>query len=107
MSSAIWNSTPNSLAKLRKGIVAGPSAIPPNSSTHSTEAPIRRPVFSSCRRRSAAGPGGVPGKNPLVLAKLEVARGLPAAQIVVVHRRQVIVDQRVGVDQLDRARQRQ
>ena len=42
-----------------------------------------------------------------VLAVLDVARRPPAAQVVVVHRRQVVVDQRVGVDQLERGRQRE
>ena len=45
----------------------------------------------------------VAGEDRDVLAELDV-RGRPAAaQVVVVHRRQVVVDQRVGVDQLDRA----
>ena len=39
-----------------------------------------------------------------VLAERAVARRPPAAQVVVVHRRQVVVDQRVGVDQLKRGR---
>ena len=131
--------------------------IPPNSSTHSTDAPIRRPVFSSCtgaaagrarpgvrgltsaycpptipftpvaaassaaalstrsgaerwsvsRWRNASAYSPSPGEDRHVLAELHVAGRLPAAQLVVVHRRQVVVDQRVGVDQLDRARQRQ
>ena len=138
------------------GPVSAASSIPVNSSTHSTDAPIRRPVFSSCSRRSAAGPDGVPaftsaycpptmpftpvaaassaaaastrsggerlvgeqvakrlrvesvaGEDRHVLAELHVAGGRAPAQLVVVHRRQVVVDQRVGVDQLDRARQRQ
>ena len=42
-----------------------------------------------------------------VLAELHMTGGLAASQPVVVHRRQVVVDQRVGVDQLDRPRQRQ
>jgi hypothetical protein len=36
-----------------------------------------------------------------------VARRPPAAEVVVVHRRQVVVDQRIGVDELERARERQ
>ena len=36
-----------------------------------------------------------------VLAEGHVTGGLPAAELVVVHRRQVVVDQRVGVDHLD------
>ena len=42
-----------------------------------------------------------------VLAELHVAGRPAAAQLVVVHRRQVVVDQRVGVDELDRGGQRQ
>src|SRR5664280_164474 len=63
MSSTIWNSTPSSAANRRKGAVSDASPIPVNSSTHSTEAPIRRPVLSSCRRRSAVPPAGVCGRT--------------------------------------------
>ena len=35
------------------------------------------------------------------LVVLHVDRGTPAAQVVVVHRRQIVVNQGVGVDQLD------
>ena len=48
----------------------------------------------------------VAGEDRHALAELHVAGRLAAAQLIVVHRRQVVVDQRVGVDQLDRARQR-
>ncbi len=49
----------------------------------------------------------VAGEDRDVLAERDVAGGPAAAQVVVVHRRQVVVDQRVGVDQLERGRQRQ
>jgi hypothetical protein len=49
----------------------------------------------------------VAGEDRDVLAVADVARRPPAAQVVVVHRREVVVDERVGVDELDRARQRQ
>ena len=42
-----------------------------------------------------------------VLAEADVTRRAAAAQVVVVHRRQVVVDQRVRVDQLERGRERQ
>ena len=45
----------------------------------------------------------VAGEDRDVLAELDVRGRQAAAQLVVVHRRQVVVDQRVGVDQLDRA----
>jgi hypothetical protein len=43
----------------------------------------------------------VAGEDGDVLAVLHVARGPSAAQVVVVHGRQVVVDERVGVDELD------
>ena len=49
----------------------------------------------------------VAGEDRDVLAELTWQVGPPAAQVVVVHRREVVVDQRVGVDQLDRRRERQ
>ena len=45
----------------------------------------------------------VAGEHRLGLAELDVHRRLAAAQHVVVHARHVVVDQRIGVDQLDRA----
>ena len=41
-----------------------------------------------------------------VLPEHDVAGGLAAAQLVVIHRGEVVVDQGVGVDQLDGRRQR-
>ena len=49
----------------------------------------------------------VAGEDRDVLAERDVARRAAAAQVVVVHRRQVVVDERVGVDQLDRGGERQ
>ena len=46
---------------------------------------------------------GVAGQNGRGLVERLVAGGPPATQIVVVHRRQIVVDQRIGVDHLDRA----
>ena len=53
------------------------------------------------------GEEAVAGEDRDVLAELDVRGRQAAAQLVVVHRRQVVVDQRVGVDQLDRAGDRQ
>ena len=44
---------------------------------------------------------GVPGQNRDGLAKRHVAGGLAAAQVVVVQRGKIVVDQRVGVQHLD------
>ena len=44
---------------------------------------------------------GVAGQDRRRLAEHLVAGRPAAAQVVVVHRRQVVVDQRVGVDHLD------
>ena len=44
----------------------------------------------------------IAGQNRRRLAEFDVAGGLAAPQIVVVHRRQIVVDQRIGVDHLDR-----
>ena len=49
----------------------------------------------------------VAGEDRDVLAERLVAGRAAATQVVVVHRRQVVVDQRVGVDQLDRRGERQ
>ena len=71
-------------------------------------APARAPsagAVSRCRNASAYSPS--PARIATSSPNLHVAGRLPAAQLVVVHRRQVVVDQRVGVDQLDRPRQRQ
>ena len=49
----------------------------------------------------------VPGEDRDVLAVGDVAGRATAAQVVVVHRGKVVMDQRIGVDQLDRRRRRQ
>ncbi len=49
----------------------------------------------------------VAGEDRDLLAERAVARRPPAAKVVVVHRRQVVVDQRIGVDQLERGGERQ
>ena len=49
----------------------------------------------------------VPREDRDILAEGHMAGGLATAQPVVVHRGEVVVDQRVGMDQLDRPRQRQ
>ena len=49
----------------------------------------------------------VAGEDRDVLAVLDVAGGTATAEVVVVHRRQVVVDEAVGVDQLQRGGQRQ
>jgi len=46
----------------------------------------------------------VAGENRGSFAKFFVASRLAAAQIVIIQRRQIVVDQRVGMDELDRAR---
>ena len=48
----------------------------------------------------------VAGEQRHRLAERDVRRGTPAAQRVVVHAGQVVVDQRIGVDHLDRCRHR-
>jgi hypothetical protein len=53
------------------------------------------------------GVEAVAGEDGDVLAELHVAGRAPAAQVVVVHGRQVVVDERVGVDELDGGGQRQ
>ena len=46
----------------------------------------------------------ITGQNRCRLVKLLVAAGLAATQIVVIHRRQIIMDQRIAVHHLDRGR---
>ncbi len=54
-------------------------------------------------RRTGPSPARIATSSP----KATCSVGRPAPQLVVVHRGQVVVDQRVGVDQLDRGRGRQ
>ncbi len=49
----------------------------------------------------------VPGEDGDVLAERSMARGAAPAQVVVVHRREIVVNQRVRVHELERDRQRQ
>ena len=79
-------------------------------------APARRPIARSSAAgsprwwatmwRKRLGVERVAGEDRDVLAEGDVAGRAAAAQLVVVHRRQVVVDQRVGVDQLERRRER-
>ena len=66
---------------------AAPAATPSSSGVSSSKA-------SACRRRRPAAPGP---------RRTHVHRRLAAAQDVVVHARHVVVHQRIGVDQFDRA----
>ena len=52
------------------------------------------------------GEEAVADEDRLALAEADVRRRPSAAQVVVVHRRQVVVDQRVGVNQLERTGRR-
>ena len=65
------------------------------------------PRCSLEREAQRLGEQPVAGEDRHVLAEGHVAGGLAAAQLVVVHRGQVVVDQRVGVDHLDRGGERQ
>ena len=70
----------------------------------------RRIVADRLRARAARTPrpaGASPARIAMPSPYDDVQRRPSAAQRVVVHRRQIVVDQRVGVDQLDRARGRQ
>ena len=53
------------------------------------------------------GVEAVAGEDGDVLAELDVAGGPAAAQVVVVHRREVVVDEAVGVDELERGGERE
>ncbi len=59
------------------------------------------------RRGDRLGEQAVTGEDRNVLAVDDVRGGPSAAQLVVVHRRQVVVDQRVRMDELDRGSCRQ
>ncbi len=47
---------------------------------------------------------GIARQNRRRLVELLVTRGPAAAQVVVIHRRQIVVDQRIGMDHFDRTR---
>ena len=59
------------------------------------------------REAERLGEQAVAGQDRHVLAERDVAGRLAAAKPVVVHRREVVVDQRVGVDHLDRRGERE
>jgi hypothetical protein len=59
------------------------------------------------REPKRLGEEAVAGQDGDVLPEGDVARGLPTAQVVVVHRREVVVDQRVRMDHLDRRAERE
>ena len=65
------------------------------------------PAFKPVRRRGhdlkGLGEQAVPGQDGGGLVKLLVAGGPAPAQIVVVHGRQIVVDQGIGVDHLQGA----
>ena len=63
---------------------------------------VRRALLALGEEPDRLGEEPVAGEDRHVLAVLDVRGRPPAAQLVVVHRGQVVVDQRVGVDQLDR-----
>ena len=58
-------------------------------------------------QRERLGLQAVAGEDGDAVAVDDVQRRPPAPQRVVVHRRQIVVNQRVGVNQLDRAGRRQ
>ena len=64
------------------------------------------PLRLARQQAERLGLQAVAGENRHALAVHDVRRRPPAPQIVVVHRRQIVVNQRIGVDHLDRARRR-
>ena len=86
-------------------IPCAPAAV--TSSRHRGEHVGRLALLLGEREAERLGEQPVAGQDRHVLAEGHVAGGLAAAQLVVVHRRQVVVDQRVGVDHLDRRGERQ
>ena len=82
-----------------------PAAV--TSSRHGGEHVGRLALLLGEREAERLGEEPVAGEDRHVLAEGHVAGGLAAAQLVVVHRRKVVVDQRVGVDHLDRRGERQ
>ena len=67
---------------------------------------ITRPAFRLHRDFESLREQGVAREHGDAFTKYFVIRQLAPAIIVVIHRGQIIVDQRVGVDALDRAGQR-
>ncbi len=70
------------------------------------EQPRRLRLLPREQQHERLGVEPVAGQDRDVLAERDVAGRPAAAQVVVVHRGEVVVDQRIGVDQLDRDRQR-
>ena len=110
-SSCRWrSSTARGLAAPRRGTGRRPCRRRrrrPTSSRTAASTLAGSPVLLGQRQAQRLGEQAVAGEDRDVLAVGHVAGRLAAAQLVVVHRRQVVVDQRVGVDHLDRGRQRQ
>ena len=71
---------------------------------HHADAGAVRVVAGAAEQLEGEGVQGVPGEDRGGFVEGAVAGGLAPAQVVVVHRRQVVVDQGVGVDQLHRHR---
>ena len=68
---------------------------------------VTRPAFCLGGDFKCLREEGVAGQHGDAFAEDFVIRGLAPAEIVVVHRGQIVVDERVGVDALDGAGQRQ
>ena len=65
--------------------------------------PRRRMGLAAGQQREGLGQQGVSGEDGEALAEHHVRGGASSPQGVVVHRRQIVVHERVGVDELDRA----
>ena len=114
---------PPGLQRVQRAQPLGVRRRPPATSTYWPPTMPSTPVAAVSSRERGEHPGrlarllaeepdrlgeeAVAGEDRDVLAELDVRGRLAAAQLVVVHRRQVVVDQRVGVDQLDRRGGRQ
>ena len=77
---------------------------PPVSSPSAASTRSGSPSWRSQNSRIASAKRPSPARIATSSPYFTCEVGPPAAQLVVVHRRQVVVDQRVGVDQLDRGR---
>src|SRR3989304_1048482 len=135
MSSVIWKRSPSALPYRERHSTCSPvppprrpHPLPPRRGPKVHHLPTRHPGSAGGARqkrrspdrlrRVAPGQGGFPhdperlgGKGVARqdgrgLAERPVAGGAPSAEIVVVHRRQIIVDQRVGVHIFHGARER-
>ncbi len=72
---------------------------------HQVAMGVARPSFGPGRHLEGLGEQRVAREHRDALAEDHVVRRLAATEIVVVHRRQVVVDERIGVDALDGAGQ--